>query len=126
MITYKKDKPWSPSLRPFTLPQNVSLQTTCALERSLATGQKCLLVTCYLPHDLTEDAAACIAIRTLTTAYPNHVIIIGGDFQGDLTSSSDKSCHIRTLPFTLFDGLHLPTFTPPHQPAQAICIDPFL
>jgi hypothetical protein len=75
------------------------------------------------PHDLAEHAVACIAISTLTTSYPGHIIIIGEDFQGDLTSTSDKSCH---LPFTLFDGSHLPTFTPPHQPAQATCIDHFL
>ncbi len=122
----KKASHGPPSLRPFTLPQNIPRQTACALEGSLATGQKCLLVTCYLPHDLAEHAAACIAISTLTTTYPNHIIIIGGDFQGDLTSSSDKSCHLRTLQFTLFDGPHLHTFTPPHQPAQATCIEHFL
>jgi len=126
MIAYKKDKPWSPSLRPFPLPQNISRQLACALEGSLTTGQKCLLVTCYLPQDLAEHAEACISLSTLTLAFPNHLIIIGGDFQGDLTSSSDKSCHLRTLPFTLFSGPHLPTFTPPQQPTQATCIDHFL
>ena len=126
MIAYKKDKTWSPSLRPFTLPKNIPRQIACALEETLASGKKCLLLSCYFPHDLAEHAAACIAISTLTTAYPDHIIIIGGDLQGDLTSSSDKSCHLRTLPYTLFNGPHLPTFTPPHQPTQATCIDHFL
>ncbi len=113
MIAYKKDKPWSPSLRPFPLSQTISRQLACELEGSLATGQKCLLITCYLPRDLAEHANACISLSTLTHTYPDHIIIIRGDFQGDLASSSDKSCHMRALPFTLFSGPYLPTFTPP-------------
>ncbi len=126
MIAYKKDKPWSPSFHPFPLSQNISRQLACALEGSLATGQKCLLITCYFPHDLAEHVDACISLSTLTNTYPYHKNIIGGDFQGDLTSFSDKSSHMRTLPFTLFSDLHLPTFTPPQQLAQATCIDHFL
>jgi hypothetical protein len=126
MIAFKKDKHWSPSLHPFPPPQNISRRLAYALEGSLVTGQKCLLVACYLPHDLAEHANACISLSTLTNTYPDHIIIIGGDFQGDLTSSSDKSCHLRTLPSTLFSGPHLPTFTPPQQPTQASCIDHFL
>ena len=67
-----------------------------------------------------------ISLITLPLLYPNHIILLGGDFQGHFTSSSDKSCHLRTLPFTLFNGLHLPTFTPAHQPTQTTCIDHFL
>ena len=126
MIAYKKDKPWSPFLRPFPFPNTISRQTACALEGTLATGQKYLLVTCYLPHDHAEHAATCISLSTLTNIYPDHIIILGGDFQGDLTSDSDKACHLRTLPFTLFKGPHLPTYTPPHHPTQATCIDHFL
>jgi len=126
MIAYKKDKPWPPSFRPFPLPQKISRQLACALEGALTTSQKCLLVTCYLPHDLAKHAEECISHSTLTLTYPNHIIIIGGDFQGDLTSASDKSCHLRTLPFTPFSGLHPPTFTPTQHPTQATCIDHFL
>ena len=67
-----------------------------------------------------------MALSTLTTTYPNHLIILGGDFQGDWTSPSDKSCHLRTLPFTRFEGPQLPTFTPAHLPSQGTCIDHFL
>ena len=67
-----------------------------------------------------------MALSTLTTSYPNHLIILGGDFQGDCTSPSDKSCHLRTLPFTLLEGSQLPAFTPAHLPVQATCIDHFL
>ncbi len=85
-----------------------------------------LLITCYLPHDPAEHADACTALSTLTITFPNYIIIIGRDFQGDLTSSSDKSCHLRTPPFTLFSCPHLPTFKPPQQPTQATCIDHLL
>ncbi len=90
MIAYKKDKPWSPSLRPFPLSQNISRQLACALEGSLAIGQKYLSITCYLPHGLAEHSNACISLSTLTNTYHDHILVIGGDFQGDLTSSSDK------------------------------------
>ncbi len=67
-----------------------------------------------------------MALSTLTTTYPNHLIIPGGDFEGDWTSHSDKSCHLRTLPFTRFEGPQLPTFTPAHFPSRETCIDHFL
>ena len=45
---------------------------------------------------------------------------------GDWTSPSDKSYHLRALPFALFEGPQPPTFIPANHPSQAICINHFL
>ena len=115
MIAHLKTVPWATSLRPFSLSQHFPIQLACALEGTLNTGHNCLLLTCYFPQDLAKHAEACLALGTLTTTYPDHLIILGGDFQGDFTVPIDKSCHLRTLPFTLLEGPQLPTFTQAHQ-----------
>jgi len=113
MIAHKKTATWASSLRHLSLPKHFPGQFACALEGTLDTGQNCLLITCYLPQDLAKHTEACLVISKLTTTYPIHLIIPEGDFQGDWTSSSNKSCHLRTLPFTL--SIRRPT-TPQFQP----------
>jgi len=83
------------------------------------------IVSCCLPQDHAEHAKACSALTTLPLLYPDHLLILGGDFQGDLTSPSDKSCHLRTIPYSRLQGPALPTYTPTHQPEQSTCIDSF-
>ena len=80
MIAHTKSATWAISLRPFSLPKHFPRQLACALEGTLDTGHNCLLITCYLPQDLAKHAEACVALSTLTTSYPNHLIILGGDF----------------------------------------------
>ena len=67
-----------------------------------------------------------MALGTLLITYPDHLIILGGDFQGEWFGTSDKTTHLRMLPFTLLKGPQNPTYTPPHHPTQATCIDHFL
>jgi hypothetical protein len=106
---------------PITLSQIPCMRTQSKLD----TGNKCLFVSCYLPQDHSEHAEACSALTTLLLLYPNHLIILGGDFQGDLTSPTDKSCHLRTIPYSRLQGPTLPTYTPAQQPGQSTCIDHF-
>jgi hypothetical protein len=122
MVAYNKSEPWASSLLPLHLPLPFHRHLSCALEGTLDAGNKCLLVSCYLPQDHAENAEACAALTTLPLQYPDHLIILGGDFQGDLTSPSDKSCHLRTLPYTRLRGPTLPAYTPTHHPKQATCI----
>ena len=98
MIVYHKSAPLTSSLLPLPLPSFLPRHTACALEGTLNTRNKCLMVTCYLPQDNADHSKACSVLTTLPLLYPDHLIILGGDFQGDLTSPSDKSCQLRTLP----------------------------
>jgi hypothetical protein len=113
-------------LQPFLLPQSFPRHLACALEGNLSTGNKCFLIPCYLPQDHVEHVETCIALSTLPTAYPRPLIILRGDFQGDLTSKPDKSCHLGTLPYSRLQGLQLPTYAPTQHPEQATYIDHFL
>jgi hypothetical protein len=40
-----------------------------------------------------------------------------------LDTLQPKDTHIQTLPFLRLKGAETPTFTPPHQPSMATCID---
>jgi hypothetical protein len=117
----------TPLLATETLSQTTRLCTRRQTRHKM-TRNNCLLITCYLPQYLAKYDEVCLALNTLTTTYPNynHFIILGGDFQGDGTSPSDRSCNLRTLPFILFEGLQLPTSTPTHHQSQTTCIDHFL
>ena len=126
MIAYNKSEPWASSLLPLYLPPPFPRHLACVLEGTLGTGNRCLLVSCFLPQDHAEHAEACSALTTLPLLYPDHFIILGVEFQGDLTSPSYKSCHLRTLPYTRLRGPTLPTYTPTHHPEQATCIDHLL
>ncbi len=83
MIAYIKTATWASTLRPFPLTTHFPKQLACALEGTLDAGHNCLLMACYLPQELAKHAEACLALSTLTTIYPHHLIIPGGDFQGD-------------------------------------------
>jgi len=80
MIAYNKSDPWASSLLPLYLPPPFPRQLACALEGALDTGNECLLVSCYLPQDHAEHAEAYSALTTLPLLYPDHLIILGGDF----------------------------------------------
>ena len=77
MIAHTKTVTRASSLRPFVLPKHLPGQLACALEGTLDTGHNDLLITRYLPQDLARHAEACLALSTLTTTYPNHLIILG-------------------------------------------------
>ena len=83
-----KDMGVVPTTRP--IPTNLPRHLACALEGILNTGNKYLLVSCYLPQDIDAHVEACIALSALPSEYPPHLIILGGDFQGDWTSKSDR------------------------------------
>jgi len=128
MIAYHKSAPLTSSLLLLPLPLSFTQHTTCALEGTLNTTHKYLLVTCYLPQDHADHAnhaKACSALTTPPLIYLDHLIILVGDFHGNLTSPSDKTFHLRTLPYSRLQGPTLPTFTPTYQPEQATCIDHF-
>ena len=126
MIAYNKQWTWTSSLQPVPLPQTFPRHLACAIEGTINTGNKCLLISCYLPRDNPDHAEACIALRTLPSEYPHPLIILGGGFQGDWTSKSDKSCNLRTLSYYRLQGSQLPTYTPTQQPEHATCIDHLL
>jgi hypothetical protein len=59
----------------------------------------------------------------LPQALPHHLLMLGWNLQGGWTDSTPKDSHVQSLPFFRWNGADTPTFTPPHQPGQATCID---
>ena len=94
------------------------------LEGTRNKKHNCLIVVFYLPQILAEHAKACSAINTLPITYPHHLIILGGEEgQGDIIISSEKACHLRTLPLISLKGPHLPSHTPPNHQSQTKYIE---
>ena len=126
MIACKKSEPWASSLLPLPLPPSFLRHLACALKCTINTENKCLLVSCYWPQNHADHAEVCSALTTLLLLYPDHLIILGGAFKGDLISPSDKSCHLRTRPYSRFQVPTLPTNTPTHHLDQATYIEHLL
>ena len=110
-------------VRPLTLPADCPSNTTCAAEMTLLTYTKAAFIACYLPQPLEKYAQVCKALANLPQALPHHVLIMGGDLQGNWDGASPKTPHITTLPFVRWNGPTTPTFLPRQQPLQASCID---
>jgi hypothetical protein len=124
MIAYNKMGTWTLALQPFPLPQTFPQHLACALEGTLNTGNKRLLISCNLPQYHVCHAESCIALNTFTSKYPNHQIIIGGDFQGDWTSTSTNRVTSKYSPTPGFRAHGYPHLhqhnTPKKQRVQAI------
>jgi hypothetical protein len=82
-LAYTKTAPWSSTVRPLTLPADCPRSTTCVVEITLLTGAKAAFIECYLPQPLEDHAQVCKALTNLPQALPHHVLIMGGDLQGD-------------------------------------------
>ena len=82
-----------------TLPEDGPNNNICAMEIVLLSGAKATLISCYLPQPVETHAKVCKALANLTRALTYHVLIIGGDLQGDWDSISPKTPHITSLPF---------------------------
>ena len=122
-LAYRKDAPWSSMVHTLPLPEDCPSNTTCAVELTLLTCAKAAFISCYLPQSLEAHAEVCKALATLTKTLPHHVLIMGGDLQGDWDNTSPKTPHITSLPFVRWKGPKTPTFLPRQQPLQASCID---
>ena len=119
MIAYNKTATWASSVQPFPFPPPFPRHLACALEGTISTGNTWLFILCYSPQEHATHAEACSALNNkLPLQQMDHHVILGGDFQDEWTSPSDKSCHLRILAFSKFLGLPLPTYTPTHHPEK--------
>ncbi len=122
-IAYKKTAPWASLARPLNLPKDCPPSITCAIELPLTTGDKVAFIACYLPQHEAEHTAVCTALTRLTEHFPDHTLILGGDFQGNGTCPSVKDANIGKLPYQPLSGAPHPTFAPQQRPQQATHID---
>ena len=99
-------------VHPFNLPVDCPRAIICAVELTLLTGAKAAFIASYLPQSTQEHAQMCKALAGLTTTLSNHVLIVGGDLQGNWDDTSPKSTHISSLPFKRLTGPTSPTFQP--------------
>jgi hypothetical protein len=81
------------------------------------------IIANYLPQAKEEHERACQTLTRLPAGLPHHLLILGGDLQGGWTSSNPKDANVQALPFSRCRRTETPTFTPPHQPSVATCID---
>jgi len=77
-LPYRKHAPWSFMVRPLTIPEECPSTTTCAVEITLLTCAKAVLISCYLPQAPAEHAQVCKALTNLTQTLPHHVFSMGG------------------------------------------------
>jgi len=122
-IAYRKYTIWATHVRPLRLPTDCPFATTCAVIITLHPGAKAAIIARRLLQPVDEHERACQTLARLPRTLPHHLLILGGDLQGGWTSSMPKDAHVQSLPFLRWVGVETPTFTPPHQPNLATCID---
>ena len=97
--------------------------TTCAMELTIPTGAKAVIIACYLPQPVEDHTQVCEALARLTTTLPHHLLVMGRDLHVGWVSTSRKDLQITSLPYERWIGLTTPIFTPSQQLTQATCID---
>jgi len=80
MIAYNNQKAWTLSLKNLYTPTHFPPTPRVRNRWHPENGNKCLLISCYLPKDHVAHAKACVALGTLPTEYPHNLIILGGEF----------------------------------------------
>ena len=81
------------------------------------------IIACYLPQAVDDHSQTCKTLFCITHTLPQHIFILGGDFQANWTGPNAKDANIRNMPYRRWEGPTTPTFISQSRPGQYTCID---